>query len=74
LPPETRTSEYQLGGPAAQVLAGLEWRIGKRFSLFVEYRLSCSAISDRLVGGGSINTTLCTHQLLGGPAVHIRAR
>jgi hypothetical protein len=26
------------------------------------------------LGGGGIDTTLCTHQFLAGPAVHLRAR
>ncbi len=69
-PPKTRTSEYQLAGPAVQVLGGMEWRVGPHISLFVEYKLSCSALSGAVKGGGSVETNLCTHQLLGGPAWH----
>jgi hypothetical protein len=43
-------------------------------SLFVEYKLSCAMICGDLVGGGKVTTNLCTHQLLAGPAVHLRAR
>jgi hypothetical protein len=70
----TRTSEYQLAGPAVQVLGGIEWRLSPHVSLFVEYKLSCSVINGALKGGGSVETNLCTHQLLGGPAWHLKAR
>jgi hypothetical protein len=73
-PQSTRTYTYQVAGPAMQVLGGIEWRFGRRLSLFVEYKLSCAAIRGDLKGGGDIATNLCTHQLLGGPAVHLRAR
>ncbi len=73
-PPKTRTSEYQLAGPAVQVLGGIEWRVSPHISLFVEYKLSCSAIGGTVKGGGSLETNLCTHQLLGGPAWHLQAR
>jgi hypothetical protein len=71
-PDATRTYEYQIAGPAMQVLGGVEWRFGRRLSVFIEYKLSCAAIGGDLVGGGDIATTLCTHQLLAGPALHLR--
>lgn len=71
---DTRTFEYQVAGPAVQLLGGVEWRIGRRLSLFVEYKLSCAAITGDLVGGGTISTNLCTHQLPIGLAVHLRPR
>jgi len=74
-PPESaRTDEYQITGPALQALGGIEWRFGRRLSLFVEFKLSCAMIRGDLVGGGKVTTNLCTHQLLAGPAVHLRAR
>jgi hypothetical protein len=73
-PQSARTDEYQITGPALQVLGGIEWRFGRRLSLFVEYKLSCAMIRGDLVGGGKVTTNLCTHQLLAGPAVHLRAR
>lgn len=71
---ETRTNEYQIGGPAIQLLGGVEWRFSPRLSLFLEYKLSCSFNSGHLVGGGSVKTDLCSHQLLSGPALHLRSR
>lgn len=71
---ETRTNEYQIGGPAMQLLAGVEWRFAHRISLFVEYKLTCSLVSGNLVGGGSVKTDLCSHQLLSGPTLHLRSR
>jgi len=73
-PQSTRTDEYQITGPALQLLGGVEWRFGRRLSLFVEYKLSCAMIHGDLVGGGEISTNLCTHQLPVGLAVHLRAR
>jgi lipid A oxidase len=71
--PKARTSEYQVTGPAVQVLGGMEWRFAPHLSLFVEYKLSCSAISGDVKGGGRVETNLCTHQLLAGPAWHLQA-
>lgn len=47
-----RTNEYQLGGPAAQFVAGLELRTGK-VSYFVEYKFSWASISGALTGDKS---------------------
>jgi len=73
-PQSARTFEYQLTGPALQLLGGIEWRFGRRLSLFVEYKLSCAMIRGDLVGGGKVTTNLCTHQLPLGLAVHLRPR
>ena len=73
-PQSTRTDEYQITGPALQAIGGLEWRFGRRLSLFVEYKLSCAMIRGDLVGGGKVTTNLCTHQLPLGLAVHLRTR
>lgn len=70
-PKNTRTDEYQIAGPAFQLLAGVQWRLSAHISLFVEYKLSCTINTGRLVGGGTLETTLCSHQLLTGPAVHL---
>lgn len=72
-PANSRTSEYQITGPAVQALGGVEWRFAPHFSLFVEYKLSCATIHGDVKGGGSVDTKLCTHQLLGGPAWHLKA-
>jgi lipid A oxidase len=72
-PTATRTSEYQISGPAVQVLGGVEWHFASHFSLFVEYKLSCAAIRGAVKGGAIVETNLCTHQLLGGPAWHLKA-
>jgi hypothetical protein len=73
-PQSARTFEYQITGPALQLLGGIEWRFGRRLSLFVEYKLSCAMIRGDLVGGGKVTTNLCTHQLPLGIAVHLRSR
>jgi lipid A oxidase len=53
-----RTFEYQCCGPAAQILAGLEYRLDKSWSLFTEAKLSYSHISADLNGGGELETDL----------------
>jgi hypothetical protein len=73
-PQSARTDEYQITGPALQLLGGIEWRFGRRLSLFVEYKLSCAMIRGDLVGGGKVTTNLCTHQIPFGIAVHLRSR
>ena len=73
-PQSTRTYEYQITGPALQLLGGIEWRVGRRLSLFVEYKLTCAMIRGDLVGGGKVTTNLCTHQVPVGIAVHLRVR
>lgn len=73
-PQSARTDEYQITGPALQFLGGIEWRFGRRLSLFVEYKLSCAMIRGDLVGGGKVTTNLCTHQIPFGIAVHLRSR
>jgi hypothetical protein len=73
-PQSSRTYEYQITGPALQLIGGVEWRFGRRLSLFVEYKLSCAMIRGDLVGGGKVTTNLCTHQMPVGFAVHLRPR
>jgi lipid A oxidase len=51
-PRETRTSEYQFAGPAAQILAGLELKIG-RMSYFLEYKFNYAWIWGAMTGGHS---------------------
>lgn len=70
-PKETRTNEYQLAGPAFQFLAGIQWQVSAHISFFLEYKLSCSINAGRLSGGGALETTLCSHQLLAGPSAHL---
>ncbi|HSF47099.1 MAG TPA: hypothetical protein VLA73_01905 [Burkholderiales bacterium] len=50
-PMASRTSEYQMSGPAAQVLGGVEWHFAPHFSLFIEYKLSCAAIRGAVKRG-----------------------
>ena len=48
---------------AAQVLAGLEYKLNEKWSLFTEARLSYSQIDADLAGGGSLETDLWSPQL-----------
>jgi lipid A oxidase len=55
---DNRTFEYQCCGPAAQIMAGLEYKLDKTWSLFTEAKLSYSHIDADLNGGGSLETDL----------------
>ena len=92
---EKRTYEYQLAGTATQALAGLEIRLPRSTSLFLEYKFSFAWYSAPLTGRdggwlfqdiwrqlserqagtkptyGEVETTLATHQAVGGLAVRI---
>jgi lipid A oxidase len=59
----TRTFEYQLAGPAAQIMAGLDYKLTDRWSVFSEFKLSYSGISADLKGGGTLETDLWSPQL-----------
>ena len=57
-PNSTRTFEYQCCGAAAQILAGLEYKLNGTWSLFTEAKLSYSHVSADLNGGGELETDL----------------
>ena len=63
------TEEYQVGGLAAQALAGLEVSLGDRFALFAEYKFSYTPLDVDLDGGGSLETDLFTNQAILGLSV-----
>lgn len=63
------TDEYQVGGLAAQALAGLEVSLGDRFALFAEYKFSYTPLDIDLDGGGSLETDLFTNQAILGLSV-----
>jgi lipid A oxidase len=62
----SRTFEYQVAGPAAQLMAGLEYKLNETWSVFTEFKLSYSSISADLKGGGSLDTDLWSPQLAVG--------
>jgi lipid A oxidase len=59
----SKTYEYQLAGPAVQILAGLEYKLSPTWSLFTELKLGYSHISADLKGGGQLETDLWSPQL-----------
>jgi lipid A oxidase len=64
--PASRTFEYQLAGGAAQVLAGLEFKLDESWSIFTEGKLSYSHLNTDLDGGGHFKTYLWSPQFLIG--------
>ncbi len=59
----SNTQEYQIAGPAAQVLGGVSVPLGKRFNFLTEYRLTYADLETDLNGGGSLSTEALTHHL-----------
>jgi lipid A oxidase len=57
-PPPDSTFEYQCCGAAAQIMAGLEYKLTDTWSLFTEAKLSYTHISADLNGGGTLETDL----------------
>ncbi|HET7716925.1 MAG TPA: outer membrane beta-barrel protein [Bauldia sp.] len=68
------TFEYQIAGPAAQVLAGLDVLVNRYFSLFGEYKLTYAGIDADLTGGGELKTGIWTNHLIVGLAVRFGPR
>ena len=56
-----KTFEYQIAGPAAQVVAGASYRFSDRWSVFGEYKGSYSINSMDLEGGGELETNIVTN-------------
>jgi lipid A oxidase len=65
-PAVSRTFEYQLAGGAAQVLAGLEFKLDEAWSVFGEGKLSYSHLDTELENGGKFKTYLWSPQLAVG--------
>lgn len=68
--PGQRTSEYQLTGFAAQVLAGAEYRFANHWGAFGEGKLTYTNNNTDLSGGGSLKTDIVSPQLLAGISYH----
>lgn len=62
----SRTDRYQFGGPAAQVLFGVEHRIDDRWSLFGEVKFARFWISADLDTGGWVKTNVNSRQIAFG--------
>lgn len=62
----SHTSEYQFGGPAAQVLIGLESKINDGWAVFGELKLAKFWIDADLNGGGSLSTDIMSKQIAFG--------
>lgn len=56
------TSQYELAGPAAQILAGAEMRLIGDLSFFGEGKLSYARIDAGLSGGGSVRANIWSPQ------------
>lgn len=61
-----QTQSYQLAGPAAQALIGVDAPVYKGFSAFVEYKLSYARISGDLDGGGTLEVNPWTNHFVFG--------
>ena len=61
---------YEIGGMAAQFMAGIEYEISPRWSLFGEYKANWSDIDVDLGHDATLQTQIMTHQLLFGASVN----
>jgi lipid A oxidase len=66
--PTQTTKEYQLGGFAAQVLAGAEYKFTDKWSAFGEGKFSYTKIDGDLPNNGSVKTELWSPQVAVGVA------
>jgi len=66
IPNQGRTFEYQLTGPSVQGFLGAEVALAYGFSAFAEYRANFSWNEADLVGGGTLDTDVLTHQIAVG--------
>lgn len=66
IPDQGRTFEYQLTGPAVQALVGVDMDLVYGFSAFAEYKANFTMNDADLVGGGSLETNVLTHQFAVG--------
>lgn len=57
------TAEYQLTGPAATVIAGVEYPISETWSVFGEYKGTYSRNEADLDSGGTLETDIVTNAL-----------
>ncbi|HXT20799.1 MAG TPA: hypothetical protein VN923_08625 [Thermoanaerobaculia bacterium] len=64
-----RTDEYQLAGPAARGVAGLDVPFDEHISLVGEAIVSWADVDADLAGGGSVRTTMVVPQLSLGIAL-----
>ena len=68
----SRTDEYQVAGPAVQGLAGIDFAISERVSLFTEYKLSYAHIEADLTGGGTVSVEPITNHFALGVSFKFR--
>lgn len=57
------TFEYQLTGPAVQVVAGASYPLNDRWSVFGEYKGTYSMNNADLTNGGTLDTNIVTNAL-----------
>lgn len=67
---DAKTNEYQIGGPAMQFVAGLEFQ-GARGPFFLEYKLTYAALKTSLTGGKT--PAWCNCDIVSDFARHIAA-
>lgn len=60
---ESRTFEYQLTGPAVQLVVGAAWEVNDRWSVFGEYKGTYSSNKMDIDAGGTIETDIITNAL-----------
>lgn len=57
------THSFQYGGPAARLLAGVEYRLNERWAVFTEVNSTFSSVDVRLNGGGRLRSDINTNAI-----------
>jgi lipid A oxidase len=73
-PTAARTFEYQVGGAAFQIQAGVDYRINDWLSVFGEYKGNYAMNDLDLKGGGSMDTDIFTNAFNIGVSFHFNPR
>lgn len=68
--PSGETFGYQYGGPAAQLQAGVDYRITDNWSAFVEYKFNYAMVDVAIDSGARLKTNIITNALNIGISYH----
>lgn len=61
--PSGQTWNYQLGGPTAQLTAGVDYAISEHFSVFTEYKFNYSKVDVSIDSGARLRTDIITNAI-----------
>ncbi|MEL6435817.1 MAG: lipid A oxidase, partial [Pseudomonadota bacterium] len=68
--PSGTTFEYQVGGVAFEALAGVNYKLTERLSVFTEYQFNYSINDLEIDSGSRLKTNIVTNAIVAGVSVH----